>query len=30
MFNDPSATPPAIGDVIEARFSAGDLLIVRD
>jgi putative spermidine/putrescine transport system ATP-binding protein len=30
MFNDPSARPPTVGDVIEARFSATDLLVVRD
>ena len=30
MFNDPSIKPPVVGDVIEARFSAIDLLIVRD
>jgi putative spermidine/putrescine transport system ATP-binding protein len=30
MFNDPQAKPPVVGDTIEARFSANDLLIVRD
>jgi putative spermidine/putrescine transport system ATP-binding protein len=30
VFNDPSVKPPVVGDVIEARFSATDLLIVRD
>jgi len=30
MFNDPQAQPPAVGDTIEARFSASDLLVVRD
>ena len=30
MFNDPSIKPPVVGDTIEARFSANDLLIVRD
>jgi putative spermidine/putrescine transport system ATP-binding protein len=30
MFNDPSVKPPVVGDLIEARFSASDLLIVRD
>jgi putative spermidine/putrescine transport system ATP-binding protein len=30
MFNDPAITPPVVGDTIEARFSANDLLIVRD
>jgi putative spermidine/putrescine transport system ATP-binding protein len=30
MFNDPSVRPPTVGDVIETRFSAGDLLVVRD
>lgn len=30
MFNDPQAKPPVLGDTLEARFSASDLLIVRD
>ena len=30
VFNDPAVKPPVVGDVIEARFSATDLLIVRD
>jgi putative spermidine/putrescine transport system ATP-binding protein len=30
MFNNPSVKPPAIGEMIEARFAATDLLIVRD
>jgi putative spermidine/putrescine transport system ATP-binding protein len=30
MFNDPQSKPPVVGDTIEARFSASDLLIVRD
>jgi putative spermidine/putrescine transport system ATP-binding protein len=30
VFNDPSVKPPVVGEVIEARFAANDLLIVRD
>lgn len=30
VFNDPSLKLPVVGDVIEARFSGSDLLIVRD
>ncbi|MEA3534419.1 ABC transporter ATP-binding protein [Rhizobium sp. CC-YZS058] len=30
MFNSPGLTPPAIGDTVTLRFTAGDLLIVRD
>ncbi|MFP5078131.1 ABC transporter ATP-binding protein [Rhizobium sp. YIM 134829] len=30
MFNSPGLVPPAIGDTVTLRFTAGDLLIVRD
>jgi len=30
MFNDPDLTMPAPGEVVTLRFSAGDLLVVRD
>ncbi|MFN7102282.1 MAG: ABC transporter ATP-binding protein [Pseudorhizobium sp.] len=30
MFNDPILTMPAPGEVVTLRFSAGDLLVVRD
>ncbi|HCL65098.1 MAG TPA: spermidine/putrescine ABC transporter ATP-binding protein [Rhizobium sp.] len=30
MFNDPSITPPAIGDTVSLKIDSGDLLVVRD
>ncbi len=30
MFNNPGLKPPAIGDTVTLRFTAGDLLIVRE
>jgi putative spermidine/putrescine transport system ATP-binding protein len=30
IFNNPSVKPPVAGDVIEARFSPADLLVIRD
>lgn len=30
MFNNPGLTPPAIGDTVTLRFTASDLLIVRE
>jgi putative spermidine/putrescine transport system ATP-binding protein len=30
IFNDPAVKPPVVGDMVAARFSPADLLIIRD
>lgn len=30
MFNSPGLVPPAVGDVVTLRFTASDLLIIRE
>jgi putative spermidine/putrescine transport system ATP-binding protein len=30
MFNSPGMLPPAVGETVTLRFSASDLLVIRD
>jgi len=30
MFNSPGLRPPAVGETVTLRFTASDLLIIRD
>jgi putative spermidine/putrescine transport system ATP-binding protein len=30
MFNSPGLVPPAVGETVTLRFTAGDLLVISD